>query len=227
MTRSTPASAQEPLYYIIHKPFGVLSQFTPEGAYEGLGSIHSFPKEVYPVGRLDADSEGLLILSSDTQLNHRLLDPAYGHWRTYWVQVEGAITAEAIQQLKDGVTIRINKKDHHTMPAQAGMVVDWEGIPERTPPIRFRANIPTSWIWLRLQEGKNRQVRRMTAAVGFPTLRLIRVAIENLELDSLQAGDVRQLDKEEIYRLLKLSASFPSPYIKKRSGEINTRKKHK
>jgi 23S rRNA pseudouridine2457 synthase len=213
MARSTAGPAGEQQYYILHKPFGVLSQFTPEGAHEGLGSLFAFPKEVYPVGRLDADSEGLLILTSDTQLNHRLLDPAHGHWRTYWVQVEGEITPEALQQLQQGVRIRINKKDYSTLPAQAGLLVDSESIPERTPPIRYRAAIPTSWIWLRLQEGKNRQVRRMTAAVGFPTLRLLRVAIENLELENLQPGDIRQLDREEIYRLLKLSgqsSSYPS-----------------
>ncbi|EMR02215.1 pseudouridine synthase [Cesiribacter andamanensis] len=218
MARSLRPSAQEHLYYCLHKPYGVLSQFTPEGEHAGLGSLFDFPEGVYPVGRLDADSEGLLLLTSDTQLNHRLLDPRHGHWRTYWVQVEGTITPEALQQLRKGVSIRINKKDYQTLPAQADLLPKSLSIPERTPPIRFRLNVPTSWIWLRLQEGKNRQVRRMTAAVGFPTLRLMRVAIEELELAPLQPGELRQLNRQEIYRQLKLTTPSGPSFSGRRQG---------
>jgi 23S rRNA pseudouridine2457 synthase len=191
-------------YFYIYKPYGVLSQFTPEGDNPGLGSIFSFPEGVYPVGRLDADSEGLLLLTNDTALNHKLLNPKQEHWRTYWVQVEGEITEEALRQLRLGVTIRIQKKDYHTMPAEAGLLKQEEPLPERNPPIRFRKSIPTSWIYLRLKEGKNRQVRRMTAAVGFPTLRLVRVAIEDLELEGMAAGDIREVSGSLIYKLLKI-----------------------
>ena len=192
------------LYYYIYKPFGILSQFTPEGDNPGLGSIFHLPEGVYPVGRLDVDSEGMLLLTNDTQLNHKLLNPKQEHWRTYWVQVEGDITDEAIQQLRRGVTIRIQKKDYKTLPAEAGRLQAQEPLPERNPPIRFRKSIPTSWIFLRLQEGKNRQVRRMTAAVGFPTLRLVRVAIEALELEDMQPGDMREISKDQLYKLLKI-----------------------
>ncbi|AHM58885.1 pseudouridine synthase family protein [Flammeovirgaceae bacterium 311] len=192
------------VYFYIYKPYGVLSQFTPEGNNPGLGSIFSFPEDVYPVGRLDVDSEGLLLLTNDTSLNHKLLNPKQEHWRTYWVQVEGEITEEALQQLCRGVSIRIQKKDYRTLPAEAGLIQEQEPLPERDPPIRFRKSIPTSWIYLRLQEGKNRQVRRMTAAVGFPTLRLVRVAIEDLALKDMEAGDVREVPGSLIYKLLKL-----------------------
>lgn len=201
-------------YYIIYKPYGVLSQFSPRGEHLGLGSLLDFPRDVYPVGRLDADSEGLLILTSDTSLNHKLLDPKNSHWRTYWVQVEGEITAVALQQLKEGVTISIQKKAYKTLPAQAGPLALPVPLPERNPPVRFRKNIPTSWIFLTLREGKNRQVRRMTAAVGFPTLRLVRTAIEGLKLDQMLPGDVRELSREEIFRQLKFSygqAHKPKP----------------
>ncbi len=191
-----------PYYYCIYKPYGVLSQFSPEGEYPGLGSLFQFPPHVYPVGRLDADSEGLLILTSDTTLNHQLLDPKFAHWRTYWVQVEGTIHEEALQNLRTGVEIKIQKKSYKTRPAEAGLLEEPLALPVRNPPIRFRKNIPTTWIYLRLREGKNRQVRRMTAAVGFPTLRLVRVSIEELKLENLQAGEVQEMDKETIYKLL-------------------------
>ncbi len=200
-------------YYIIYKPFGILSQFSPEGNKEGLGELYPFPKDVYPVGRLDADSEGLLILTNDKQLNHRLLNPGFRHWRTYWVQVDGAISQEASKQLEKGVSIKVNKKAYQTLPARAAVIEEPTEVPERNPPIRYRKDIPTSWLSVSLQEGKNRQVRRMTAAVGFPTLRLIRVEIENLSLHKmgLQPGEVKEIREEEIYQLLKLkSGSSPS-----------------
>lgn len=193
------------MYYYIHKPYNMLSQFSPEGGYAGLGDLFPFPPDVYPLGRLDADSEGLLILTNDTGLNQQLLNPRQAHWRTYWVQVEGDITTEALQSLRQGVEIKVQKKIYKTLPAQAGVLP--EGLPDRTPPIRYRKHIPTSWIYLRLREGKNRQVRRMTAAVGFPTLRLVRMAIEGLELKDMQPGDVRAIAGEQLYKLLNIDPS--------------------
>lgn len=195
-------------YFIIYKPFNMLSQFSPEGNKRGLGDLFPFPKDVYPLGRLDADSEGLLILTNDKKLNHRLLNPDFKHWRTYWVQVEGAIDEEARKQLEQGVPITVNKKIYKTLPARATIMEEPQGIPERNPPIRYRKEIPTSWLALSLQEGKNRQVRRMTAAVGFPTLRLIRAGIEDLSLQGMQAGEVKKLPQEQVYELLKIKKGF-------------------
>lgn len=185
-------------YYLIYKPFNMLSQFSSEGDRATLAQLGNFPKDVYPLGRLDADSEGLLILTNDKELNHRLLNPKFKHQRTYWAQVDGAITPEAVQKLSQGVIITVDGKAYKTLPAQAKLLSDEPVLPERVPPIRFRKSIPTSWVELTLHEGKNRQVRKMTAAVGFPTLRLVRVAIGKLILGRMQPGEVRKLTKKEI-----------------------------
>jgi 23S rRNA pseudouridine2457 synthase len=168
-----------------NKPYGMLSQFTPEpgSAYRTLAEI-GFPENVYPVGRLDADSEGLLILSDEKGLPTYLLDPDAAHERTYWVQVEGLPTTETLKVLEDGVMI----KGRLTLPCTAEVLHPQPVIEDRTPPIRVRKNIPDTWIALTLTEGKNRQVRRMTAAAGFPTLRLIRVRIGGLHISSLNLG---------------------------------------
>ncbi|MCD6063419.1 MAG: pseudouridine synthase [Flavipsychrobacter sp.] len=185
-------------YYLFYKPFNVLSQFSEEGDKTTLAEFFKeIPKNIYPVGRLDYDSEGLLLLTNDKTVTHRLLDPKFAHERTYWVQVEGAITRDAIELLSRGVLININGKQHKTKPAIAELIKDEPSVPERNPPIRFRKNIPTSWLSLTLTEGKNRQVRRMTAAVGFPTLRLIRHSIGKLTTDRLQPGQYRELKEEE------------------------------
>jgi 23S rRNA pseudouridine2457 synthase len=185
-------------YYIFYKPFNVLSQFSPEGEKMTLSDFFKeIPKNIYPVGRLDYDSEGLLILTNDKAVTHQLLDPKFAHERTYWVQVEGELTTEAIEQLSRGVLININGRQHKTKPAVAKKIEGEPQMPERTPPIRFRKNIPTSWLSLTLTEGKNRQVRRMTAAVGFPTLRLIRYRIGALTLGRLQPGEFKKLKPEE------------------------------
>jgi len=190
-------------YYIIHKPFGYLSQFTREvPTHRVLGDLYNFPKDVYAVGRLDRDSEGLLILTNDKTLNHRLLNPNFKHQRTYWVQVEGIPTPEAIAALQNGVDIKINKKTHHTLPAHCEAIAP--SIPERDPPVRFRQNIPTSWLSITLVEGKNRQVRRMCAKVGFPVLRLIRRSIEDLSLEGVAIGEVHEIQKDSLLKLLKL-----------------------
>ncbi|NDU96200.1 pseudouridine synthase [Spirosoma terrae] len=191
-------------YFLIYKPYLMLSQFSREGDKPTLADLdYDFAKDVYPVGRLDSDSEGLLLLTSDKQLNHRLLNPKFRHNRTYYVQVDGTLTTEACQQLSAGVTISVDGKAYHTLPADARPLVD-PNLPERTPPIRYRANIPTSWLSISLHEGKNRQVRRMTAAVGFPTLRLVRWAIEDLTADNMVPGQVLQLSRSDIMQGLRL-----------------------
>jgi len=169
-----------------------------------LANFFPVPKDVYPVGRLDYDSEGLLILTNDAALNHRLLNPAFEHERAYWVQVDGAITDEAIRQLASGVVINIDGKMYTTKRCTATRLSDDITVPERNPPIRFRKEIPAPWIELILTEGKNRQVRKITAKVGFPTLRLIRHRIVNLELGTMQPGDIIELPKKTIYRKLGL-----------------------
>jgi len=189
-------------YYIIYKPYLVLSQFSSSEGKRTLADFFNVPKDVYPVGRLDYDSEGLLILTNDTRLNSKLLHPTNKHQREYWVQVEGVITGEAIALLEKGIDISIDGKIHRTQPAKAKLFNNAPKVPERDPPIRYRQNIPTSWISLVLTEGKNRQVRRMTAKVGFPTLRLIRHSIEKLSLDNMQPGDKISLSQEKIYSLL-------------------------
>lgn len=176
----------------------MLSQFSREGDHPTLADLDfQFPKDVYPVGRLDADSEGLLLLTNDNYFKTRLLDPKQRHFRTYFVQVEGDATEAAIQQLAAGVIISINGKKHHTLPARIQKMKS-PGLPERNPPIRFRKSIPTSWLSISLHEGKNRQVRRMTAAVNFPTLRLARWAIGGFTLGNLQPGEIHELNKEEL-----------------------------
>ena len=190
------------MHYLIYKPFGMLSQFSKEGDKQTLADLpHAFRRDVYPVGRLDADSEGLLILTGDKTINHRLLDPRHAHKRTYYVQVDGAITDEALIQLADGVTVTIDGKPHHTLPAEARRLDAEPDLPARNPPIRFRANIPTSWIALTLTEGKNRQVRKMTAAVGFPTLRLVRWAIGHLTAAGMRPGEIRIMSELVIERM--------------------------
>jgi 23S rRNA pseudouridine2457 synthase len=184
--------AQKLLYYIIHKPYRVLSQFTDEDGNPGLGSIFDLPKNVYPVGRLDLDSEGLLLLTNDRKLNHKLLDPKFSHWRKYWVQVEGKPSEEALEKLKSGVEINLKGKKHQTLPARVA-AVEPTGIVERDPPVNYAKHPVSSWWQIELCEGKNRQVRRMFAGVGHPVLRLIRVGIEDLLLFPLQSGKISQI----------------------------------
>jgi 23S rRNA pseudouridine2457 synthase len=191
-----------PRYFLFYKPYMVLSQFTSHEGKQTIGDIISVPKNIYPVGRLDYDSEGLLILTDDTSLNHRLLHPTFKHEREYWVQVEGDVSQQALSNLQQGVVISIDGKLHTTLPASAKRLTVSPALPERNPPIRFRKEIPTSWLSLTLVEGKNRQVRRMTAKVGFPTLRLVRYRIENLRLEDLTPGNTREITKSEIYTAL-------------------------
>ncbi|MGG6263625.1 pseudouridine synthase [Leptolyngbya sp. AN03gr2] len=185
-------------YLLFYKPYNVLSQFTNDSPTERSTLKDFIPvQNVYPVGRLDHDSEGLMLLTDNGALQHRLSDPKFHHSKTYWVQVENIPTESAIAQLRKGVTIQ----NYRTRPAIVDRL-DEPDLPPRNPPIRFRKNIPTAWLEITLTEGKNRQVRRMTAAVGFPTLRLVRVAIAKLQLTGLSPGQWRDLTDEEI-RLLR------------------------
>ncbi|MEB3199465.1 MAG: pseudouridine synthase [Synechococcaceae cyanobacterium] len=188
---------------LFHKPYGVLSQFSeePGSRWQTLAPFIPQP-DVYAAGRLDADSEGLLLLTADGRLQHRLTDPRWGHWRRYHVQVEGCAAAEALQRLRDGVMIQ----GRRTLPARV-RELPTPGWPEREPPIRHRLTVPTCWLELELREGRHRQVRRMTAAVGLPTLRLLRVAMDlmdgqpPLDLQGLDQGRWRPVSAEEQQRL--------------------------
>lgn len=182
-----------------------MSQFSPSGDKSTLADFIDRPN-VYPAGRLDYDSEGLLLLTDNGPLQHRISTPGFKLSKTYWAQVEGALDEAALQQLREGVRL----KDGLTAPAQADIMAEPVAWP-RTPPIRQRQQIPTSWLCLHIQEGRNRQVRRMTAAVGFPTLRLIRSAIGPISLDDLQPGQTREIDEQrEFAQLLRLKPD-PAP----------------
>ncbi|MFO7446535.1 MAG: pseudouridine synthase [Ignavibacteriaceae bacterium] len=180
-------------YYIVNKPYGVLSQFMDKEGRNTLSDLYKFPKDVYPVGRLDMDSEGLLIITNDKKLTDHLLNPKNQHEREYYVQVEGIPADEALQQLREGVEIEKKK----TLPAKVKRI-DPPHFPPRVPPVRERKSIPDSWISLTLIEGRNRQVRKMTAKIGYPTLRLIRVRIKNILLGDLAIGSARELSRNEV-----------------------------
>ncbi len=190
-------------YFACYKPYLMLSQFTPENEQD-LTLAHlpfSFPKDCYTVGRLDKDSEGLLLLTNDNLLKTKFLSPNFHHPKTYLAQVEGVPDAEALTHLQNGIDIRIKGKTHRTAPAKVGLTAP-PLLPDRDPPVRFRANIPTSWLRIELTEGKNRQVRRMCAAVGFPVLRLVRFGMGNLTLETVGWKGVKVFTKKEIYKKL-------------------------
>ena len=186
-------------YYLLYKPYDVLCQFTDSLGRKTLKDFGPFPKDVYSVGRLDIDSEGLLLLTNDSGVNHRLTGPEFEHPRTYLVQVEQNPSLEALAQLERGVVIQGEK----TKPVQVRLLENEPHIFPRTPGIRYRKNIPTAWIELTLREGRNRQVRKMTAAVGHPTLRLVRTKIGELTLGNLMPGEALQLTEDEGERLRK------------------------
>ena len=190
-------------YLLFYKPYNVLCQFTDNRnpcSKQRLTLKHyiSVPS-VYPVGRLDRDSEGLLLLTNHGALQHRLSQPKFRHPRTYWVQVERIPDAAALKQLRQGVIIQ----GYCTRPAQVKQLLQEPTLPPRDPPIRFRKTVPTTWLEISLTEGRNRQIRRMTAKVGFPTLRLVRVAIAHLKLYGLSPGQWRELNPSEIRPFLK------------------------
>ena len=186
-------------YFIFNKPYGVICQFSGQGK-PTLADFGPFQDDVYPAGRLDADSEGLIFLTNDGKVNHTLLDPRYGHRRTYLVQIERTPTESDLQRLRDGIIIEKKK----TLPSEVRLLDTEPDVPERAIPIRFRKNVPTAWLELTLREGRNRQVRKMTAAIGFPTLRLVRIAIESITLNHLSPGEHRELSAHDVHTLLNL-----------------------
>jgi 23S rRNA pseudouridine2457 synthase len=202
-----------PRYLILFKPYGVISQFSDaQGGRPTLGGYVDVPR-VYPVGRLDHDSEGLLLLSNDGWLQHRLTDPRYDHPKTYWVQVEGEPDDGALQHLREGIQIW---PDFRTRPAAVRRLESEPALPPRDPPIRFRLSVPTAWLEIVLTEGRNRQVRRMTAAVGFPTLRLVRVAIGAIRFEGLEPGRWRDLTASEL--------EYLQPFARGRSGSSSRKR---
>ena len=186
-----------------NKPCGVLSRFTPDGSPNRTLAEFGFPRNVYPLGRLDADSEGLLLLSDEAWLNQVLLHPRHAHRREYWVQVERIPTADALLKLGKGLALQARQ----TQPCRVWILEPQPEVPPRDPPIRYRKTVPTCWIGLELTEGKNRQVRRMTAAIGHPTLRLMRVRIGGFELRDFAPGVWRILGGAE--RNLVLASRTP------------------
>jgi 23S rRNA pseudouridine2457 synthase len=195
-------------YILFYKPYGVLCQFTDEkneGEKRSTLADYIPIGDVYSVGRLDLDSEGLLLLTNNSILKHKLSDPKFAHPKTYWVQVEGIPDEKSLDKLRQGVLI----KDYRTKPAKVRLLPEQPSLPQRNPPIRYRQNIPTSWLEITLTEGRNRQVRRMTASVGYPTLRLVRVSLgisakDKLSLQTLKLGEWRYLSLEEISIIARL-----------------------
>jgi len=202
-----------------NKPYQVLTQFSDGAGRQTLADFVSIA-DVYPAGRLDRDSEGLLLLTDDGPLQNRISHPDHKLKKIYWVQVDGDITQEAIQRLREGVELN----DGMTLPAKAERMAEPGGLWPRSPPVRFRAEIPTSWISLEISEGRNRQVRRMTAAVGFPTLRLVRYAIGPITLDGLKPGEYGEVDEQGLWALFpKKGTQRRNPANKSRSS---TRKRN-
>jgi 23S rRNA pseudouridine2457 synthase len=185
-------------YILFYKPYGVLSQFTDRAGRATLGRFGPFPRDIYPVGRLDADSEGLLLLTNDNTIKHRLLEPRFGHLRTYLVQVERVPSVVSLEKLRTGVMI----EGKQTKPATVTLLESEPPLPPRPVPVRYRKSVPTAWLEITLGEGRNRQVRKMTASVGHPTLRLVRAAIGPLTIHGLQPGQSRELRPSEVKSLL-------------------------
>ncbi len=182
-------------YILFYKPYAVLCQFSPEEGKQTLKDFLSLPKDVYPVGRLDYESEGLLLLTNDTDVKNQLTHPKFGHPKTYLAQVERLPAEESLEKLRRGVLI----EGAQTKPAEVELLNREPDLPARPVPIRFRKNIPTAWLKITIREGRNRQVRKMTAAVGHPTLRLVRIRIANLGMGGLQPGEQRAVQKKEIF----------------------------
>ncbi len=181
-------------YILFHKPYNVLSQFTPEDGAKSLAEF-GLPKDVYPAGRLDKDSEGLLLLTDDGLLIEKLLNPKNEKPKTYWVLVERVPTEDELEKMRNGLKI----EDYETRPCQVKILDPQPEVPPRSPPVRTRKTVEDIWIEVRIVEGKNRQVRKMTAAIGHPTLRLIRKKIANLDLGTIAAGEWMEIPKSEIH----------------------------
>jgi pseudouridine synthase len=203
----------------LFKPYDVLCQFSDAGARLTLKELVPI-KGIYPAGRLDRDSEGLLLLTDDGRLAHCLTDPRFEHPKTYLVQVERAPNSEALETLRRGVVLN----DGRTRPAQVELLDQPPSLPDRSVPIRFRKNVPTAWLRLTIREGRNRQVRRMTAAVGHPTLRLVRIAIGLVSLGDLGPGQWRELNTDEIGAMQALRDEQPQPRLRPKSRGGRQRK---
>lgn len=197
-------------YLLFYKPYDVLTQFSDRPSHPShslelrqrtLKDYIPIP-DVYPVGRLDRDSEGLVLLTNNGRLQHHLSDPKFAHPRTYWVQVERIPTDAELEPLRRGLMLKDHGQPYRSRPAQVRLLSAEPVLPPRDPPVRFRKTVPTAWLEITLIEGRNRQVRHMTAAIGFPTLRLVRVAIAHLQLEGLQPGQWRELTPEEVKPLL-------------------------
>lgn len=194
---------KSPFHYIVfYKPYGVLSQFTRETGHRSLADFGPFPKGIYSAGRLDADSEGLLLLTDDTEVKRRLTDPRFSHHKTYLAQIERIPTQASLERLRGGIPLR----GRPTLPARVRVLDVDPVLPPRPVPIRFRKKVPTCWLEVTLTEGRNRQVRRMTAAIGHPTLRLVRTHMGFLSLNGLFPGHSRGLTEQEIAQLRNLVA---------------------
>lgn len=214
INRLQPDMKRRHHYILFHKPYGVLSRFTPEAGWESLSSYGPFPRDVYPVGRLDVDSEGLLLLTNDNQVKHLLATPRFLHRRTYLVQVERIPSPEALRALRSGILL----DGMRTLPAAVRRLEADPPIPPRPVPIRYRKNVKTCWLEMILREGRNRQVRRMTASVGHPTLRLVRTTIGCLHLGTLPPGHSRELSPAEVEEL-KATLKTPSTPHHTRNGK--------
>lgn len=181
-------------YILFYKPYEVLSQFSPQDEKRTLADFFSLPKDIYPVGRLDYDSEGLLLLTNDNGIKQLLTNPGSKYPKTYLAQVERIPSENALLQLRTGVPIEGKK----TQPADVDLLIEEPSLPARSTPIRFRKNVPTAWLKITLHEGRNRQVRKMTAAVGHPTLRLVRIHIGRLKVGTMQPGEWKEISREEV-----------------------------